>query len=144
MISKRIAKKRTNETIKPELLISLQEDGYVEEQGLNETVKNVNNFQEATKIINRYEEIIKTQIKKAIGYIGKQGELLKKFKDTENFFDNVCQSRSTICFKNSLYKFLKKYPLLKKSIIQSSYFKNNFKTNQGCLQRKSNFFCVDH
>ena len=31
MISKRIAKKRTNETIKPELLISLQEDGYVEE-----------------------------------------------------------------------------------------------------------------
>ena len=118
MISKRIAKNRTNETIKQELLISLQEDDDVEEQGLNETVNNVNSFQEATKIINRYEDIIKTQIRKAIGYIGKQGELLKKFKDTENFFDNVCQSRSTIYLKTSVYKFLKKYPLLKKSNLQ--------------------------
>ena len=32
---------------------------------------------------------MKTQNKKALGYIGKQGELLKKFKGTENFFDNV-------------------------------------------------------
>ena len=90
------------------MLISLQEDDYVEEQGLNETVNNVNNFREATKIINRYEDIIKTQIKKAVGYIGKQGELLKKFKDTENFFDNVGQSKSTIYFKISLDELLKK------------------------------------
>ena len=38
----------------------------------------------------------KTQNKTTIGYTGKQGELLKKFKDTEIFFDNVDQSRSTI------------------------------------------------
>ena len=37
----------------------------------------------------QYEDIIKTQNKKAIGYIGKQGELFKKFKDTKNFFDFV-------------------------------------------------------
>ena len=79
-------------------------------------------------IIRRYEDIIKTQNKKAIGYIAKQGEILKNFKDTQNFFDNVGQSKSTIYFKISLYKFLKKYPLLKRSTLQSIYFKNNFKT----------------
>ena len=64
----------------------MQENDDVEEQRLNETASNVNNSQEAIKIINQYKNIIKTQNKKAIAYIGKQGELLKKFKDTENFF----------------------------------------------------------
>ena len=98
----------SNETIKRELLNLLQENDNVKEQELNETGKNVHNSQEAVVIIRCYEDIIKAQNKKAIGYIGKQGELLKKFKDTENFFDNVHQCRSTIYFKMSLYKFLKK------------------------------------
>ena len=83
----------------------MQENDDVEEQGLNETANNVNNSQEAIIIIRRYESIIKTQNKKAIGHIGKQGELLKKFKDTDNVFDNVGQSGSMIYFKISLYKF---------------------------------------
>ena len=41
-------------------------------KGLNETANNVNNTQEATKIIKQYENIVKTQNKEAIGYIGKQ------------------------------------------------------------------------
>ena len=127
MVLKRIAKKKTNETVKQEPLNLLQENDDVVEQGLNKRANNVNNFQKAIKIINRFEDIIKTQNIKAMGYIGKEGELLKKFKDTENFFDNVGQSRSTIYFKISLYKFLKKYPSLKKSTLRSSYFKNNFK-----------------
>ena len=99
----------------------------IEEQGLDKIANNVSNCQEATAIICRYKENIKTQNKKAIGHTGKQGELLKKFQDNENFFDNVGQSRSTIYFKISLYKLLRKYHLLKTSILQSSYFKNNFK-----------------
>ena len=35
---------------------------------------------------------------------GKQSQLLTKFKDTENSFVNVDQSRSTICFKTSLFE----------------------------------------
>ena len=61
---------------KRELFDSLQENDDVEEQGLNETVNYVNKSQEAIFIIHRYEDIIKTPNKKAIGYIGKQGELL--------------------------------------------------------------------
>ena len=41
--------------------------------------------------------------------------MLKTFKDTEGFVENVGLSRSTIYFKIGLYKFLKKYPALKNS-----------------------------
>ena len=130
MVLKRIAKKKLNEIITQELLNLLQEYDDVEEQGLNETANNVNNFQEANKVINRYEDIIKRQNKKAIGYIDKKGELFKNFKDTEKLFDNVVQSRSTINFKILFYNFLRIYPTFKKPILQSSYFKNNFETNK--------------
>ena len=98
-MSKSKTKNNTNEIIKRKLLNSLQRNDDVEEQGLNKTANNVNNSQETIHIINRYEDIIKTQNKKAIGYISKQGKLFKKFKDTEN----VGQNRSTIYFKISLY-----------------------------------------
>ena len=68
MVSKSITKKKTNEIIKRELLNSLQDNDDIEEQGLSETA----NLQEAVRIINRYDVIIKTQNKKAIGYVGKQ------------------------------------------------------------------------
>ena len=58
MVSKSITKKKTNETVKRELLNSLQENDDVEEQGLNKTAKNVKNSQEAIIIIRRYEDII--------------------------------------------------------------------------------------
>ena len=89
MVSKSINKKKSNETIKRELLNLLQENDNVEEQELNETVKNANNSQEVIVMIRRYEDIIK----KARWYIVKQGELFKKFKDTENVFDSVGHSR---------------------------------------------------
>ena len=115
MVPKSKTKKKTNKSIKTRTAEFIEKNDGVEEQGLNETAKNVNNSQETIVIIRLYEEIIKTQIKKAIGYIGKQGEVLKKFKNTENFFENIGQSRSTVCFNISPYKLLKKYPLLKTS-----------------------------
>ena len=127
MVSKGKTKKKTNETIKRELLNLSKENDDVEKQGLNEAVNNVNNSQEAIFAICRYQDIIKTQNKKAIAHIAKRRQFLKRFKGTQNFFDNVGQSKSTMYFKNSLYEFLEKYPLLKISTLQSSYFKNNFK-----------------
>ena len=77
---------------------------------------------------------------KAIWYIGKEGERLKKFKDTENSLDNVVQSRPMIYFQIGLYTFLKKYPLLKQSTLQSSYLQNNFKAIK--FVRKENIFVL--
>ena len=54
----------------------MKENNDIEDKGLNETGNNLNNSQEAIILIRRYEEIIKTQNKKAIRYTGKQGELL--------------------------------------------------------------------
>ena len=79
MLKKKKTKKKTNESIKRELLNSLKENDDVEEQGLKETVNNVNNSQEAIVIVRRYEGLIKTQNQKAIGYTAKQGEILNKF-----------------------------------------------------------------
>ena len=88
MVSKSITKKKMNER--------LQENDDVEEQGYNETAKNINNPHETMLVIRRYEDIIKTQNKKVLGYIGKQEQLLKRFKDTKHFPNDVGQSRSTI------------------------------------------------
>ena len=68
MVSKSKRKKKTYKSIKRELLSLLKENGDVEEQGHSETVSRSNSP--------------KTQNRKAIRYISKQGELLTKFKDT--------------------------------------------------------------
>ena len=57
---------------------------------------------EAIALINRYEEIIKTQHKRVMAYIARLGKILKKFKDVRNSFENVEQSRSTLYYKLSL------------------------------------------
>ena len=64
-MSKSITKRKSNETMKQELLNSLQDNDDVEEKGLKERSNKVSNSQEATIIIRRYEDIIKTQIKKS-------------------------------------------------------------------------------
>ena len=64
-MSKSITKRKSNETMKQELLISLQDNDDVEEKGLKERSNKVSNSQEATIIIRRYEDIIKIQIKKS-------------------------------------------------------------------------------
>ena len=56
IVSKNVTKNKTNETIKQELLDSLQENDDVEEQGLNKTVNNVNKSREAMLIINSYKD----------------------------------------------------------------------------------------
>ena len=92
------------------------------DQDEDEETNAVNNLTEAIEVINHFEEIIKTQHKKVIQYIYKQGGILKMFKETENFFDGTGQSRSTVYFKIAVYKLLKKNPGLKKPILLSSYF----------------------
>ena len=66
---------------------------------------------EAIGLINRYEQLKKNQLKRVILYVSKQEKILKKFKDTENFFKNAEQSRSKC--KNFLKNFLKNIPNLK-------------------------------
>ena len=54
-------------------------------------------------------------------------KILNMFREVEDLIQNVGQSKSTICYKIRMYKFLKKYPVLKNSTLPSSYFQNLFK-----------------
>ena len=65
--------------------------------------------------------------KKIINIIGKQGEILKKFKEEDEFFNCVGLSRFIIYFKIRLHKFLWKFPVLRMSTLVPSYCKSNFK-----------------
>ena len=82
MVVKIIIRKKLHKTVKRELLKSLRENDTVEEPEF--IITNVNNPRELMTIINHYDEIIKTQNKKA-RYLAIQGQMLTKFKDMEEF-----------------------------------------------------------
>ena len=78
--------------------------------------------------------------RKIINIVGKQGELLKRFKYSDEFFDRVGLSRSNIYFKIGLYKFLCKFPVLKNSTLTSSYCKSNFKLIKKVWEANADIF----
>ena len=66
-------KKKTNKTVKKEPLNSLKENNNLEETDLDATTDAITDPKEAVRIIQRYEEIIKTQNIRVIGYVGGGG-----------------------------------------------------------------------
>ena len=113
--------------IKKELQESILEVYEEENANLNDEVKNVKSLNEGISLVKKYENLLKGADKKIINIAGKQGELLKRFKEDDEFFDCVGLSRSNICFKIRLFKFLCKFPVLKNSTLAPSYFKSNLK-----------------
>ena len=122
-------KKKTAEKVKKELLALLVEnsDGEGDYLESNEEVRIAKEPLDGTDLVKKYEGLLRGTSKKIINIIGKQGELLKRLRDKDEFFDRVGLSRLNIYFKISLYKFLNKSQLLKNSTLTSSYFKTNFK-----------------
>ena len=116
-------KKKTPEIIKKELLASIlevfEEEDYLQTR---EEVKNAKDLKDGISLVKKYEDLLKEANRKIINIVGKQGQLLKRFKDSDEFFDVVGLSRSNIYFKISLHKFLCKFPVLKNSTLTSSYF----------------------
>ena len=53
--------------------------------GLNEAVGNAKQPNEAIKIIKKYELLLQGEYKKIVGMVSKRYELLKKFKESEDF-----------------------------------------------------------
>ena len=113
MVSKSVTKK-THEIIKRELLNSLQENDDVEEQGLNERANNVNNSQEGIRIINRYEDIIKTHNKKQFLVLVNKENFKKSSKIQKTFL---------IIFVKADQQYIFKFPFISFSI-NTCYLKN--------------------
>ena len=76
-------KQKTPELIKKELLASIlevfnEEEGYLQ---INEEVKNAKELKDGMASVKKYEDLLKGANKKNINIVGKQGELLKRFKE---------------------------------------------------------------
>ena len=76
-------KQKTPELIKKELLASIlevfnEEEGYLQ---INEEVKNAKELKDGMALVKKYEDLLKGANKKIINIVGKQGELLKRFKE---------------------------------------------------------------
>ena len=62
-------------------------------------------------LTKKHYQFLKGANRKIINIVGKQGELLKRFKDSEELFGCVDLSRSITYFKISLNKFLCQFPV---------------------------------
>ena len=82
----------------------MKEDNDEFDPELNEISINKRNPEEFISIIMYYMEILKTENKQVINFAGRQGQLLKQFKETEQFLEIVDLSQFTIYL--ILYKFL--------------------------------------
>ena len=118
-VALRVKKNKTPEIIKEESFASITElsDGEEDYWELNKEVRNAKEPKDVIYLVKKYEDLLKGANRKIINIVGKQGKLLKRFRDAEECFDHVGLSRSNICFKISLYKFLCKFPLLKNSTL---------------------------
>ena len=56
---------------------------------LNEEVRNAKKPEDVISLVKKYEDLLKEATRKIIKTVGKQGELLKGFRDAEVFFDYI-------------------------------------------------------
>ena len=87
------------EMIKKELQESILEVFEEENANLNEEVKNAKCLNKGISAVQKYENLLKGTNKKIINTFGKQGKLLTKFKEEDEFFDCISLSRSNVYFK---------------------------------------------
>ena len=123
-------KRLTHEEIKKQLIESIVINEVVETDELNKQVEEVQDPEEAAKVIQKYENIIRTKKKGIISIAYHQGKVFKKFKDKEKFITLVNKlgiHKTTIIFKINIFKLSEKYPKLLNSSIGLGFFKNHYK-----------------
>ena len=126
--------------IKKELQESILKVSEEENTNLNEEVKNVKSLNERISLVQKYENLLKGTNKKIINIVGKQGKLLKRFKEEDEFSNSVGLSKSNRYFKMRLFKFLCKFPVLKNSTLTPSYFKSNMKVIKKVCKANADIF----
>ena len=82
-------KRLSQEEIKKQLLESIVINEVMESEELNKQAEEVQDTEEAAKVIQKYENIIRTKKKGIISIAYHQGKVFKKFKDKEKFITVV-------------------------------------------------------
>ena len=98
--NKQTNKKKTKKDVKEVLLKSIKETDDEYDPNLDEMGENVRILKNVITVIKRYEDIIKTQKKKIICLVDKQGQILNKIENSEQLCETVDLSKSTIYFES--------------------------------------------
>ena len=125
----KMAKHLSKEEIKKKLLDTMTIDEVLECEDLNKEAEEIQDPEKAAKIIQRYEDIIKTKNKGIIN-VAYQGQVFKRFKEKEKFAKLVGElgfHKTTIIFKINIFKLCNKYPKVLKSSIGLGLFKSYHK-----------------
>ena len=102
----------------------------VEFEELNKKTEEIQEPEEAAKVIEQYECIIKTKKNRIISITYNQKKVFKRFKEKEKFIKQVSQlgvHKNTIIFKINVFKLCERYPKLLRSSIGLGFFKNYHK-----------------
>ena len=95
-------KRLSKEEMKKQLLESTIANEVAESKELNKEAEEIQEPEEAAKVIKQYEDIIKTKKKGIISIVYCQGKIFKRFKENERFVKLVSQLgiyQNTIIFK---------------------------------------------
>ena len=104
-------KRLSKEEIKKQLLESMIINEVVEYKKLNKEAEEIEEPEEAAKVIKQYEDIIKTNKKGIIRTAHYEGKIFKRFQEKEKFTKLVSQlgiHKNTIIFKINVFKLCEK------------------------------------
>ena len=123
-------KRLTHEEIKKQLIESIFINEVVETDELNKQAEEVQHPEEAAKVIQKYEGIIRTKRKGITSITYHQGKVFKKFEDKEEFITLVSRlgiHKNIIIFKINVFKLCERHLKFLKSSIGLRFFKNYHK-----------------
>ena len=136
-------KRLTHDKIEKQLIESMVVNEVVESDELNKQAEEVQDPEEATKVIQKYKNIIRTNKKGITSIAYHQGKVFKKLKDKEKFITFVNWLRihkNTIIFKINVFKLCEIHPKLLKSSIGLGFFKNHHKgIKEICMEHAQEF-----
>ena len=95
------------------------------------------------KIIEQYENIIKTNEKNMILFAYKQGKIFEKFKEDRKFKNLVEQfkiNKSTKIFEINIVELVDKHPIMLTSSITSNFLKSYYKYIKNICKEKQELF----
>ena len=118
-------KRLSQDEIKKQLLESIIINEAVESEEFNREAEGVQDLEEAAKVIQKYENIIKTKKKGIISVAYHQNKVFRKFKEKEKFIKSVSKlgiHKNTIIFKSNVFKLCERYPKLLGSSIGLGFF----------------------
>ena len=120
--------KKTKCEIMKELEVTIAKGKKNENTDIRQMVENCTaNEEDATKVIQKFEEIIRNQKSDIVWLTYHQGKIFQKFRSKKRFINHMVLkfkvSKSTIVFKTTISSFIDGYPKIKKSSLSLHYFK---------------------